>query len=297
MHTWCVQLCKSTQPLLLSIFFTDNQSVVLLEAFGGVCAGLEMALRNKQPLQQYYYIDSDPAARAIAVQRVKHLMALYPTQLTPAVIQGAFSLPQDIRKLTTTHLVAAGAKQQQHPWLVVAGWPCKDLSLAGKGAGLKGERSSLLHELVRVVGSLQQLQPDLPPAYLIENVAFQTHPNQAIAERDFQQVCSMIGYPVMLDAAQFGSLAHRVRNWWTNLCIHTELLSATAQVQRPAGRTVDLALAPGRQPQAVRSADRFPRYPCNTTGQPMQAWPTFVAYPQSHAFRPGQPGSISTAAG
>jgi hypothetical protein len=52
--------------------------------------------------------------------------------------EGAFSLPQDIRLLTTQHLVEAGAREQQHPWLIVAGWPCQDLSMAGKAAGLRG---------------------------------------------------------------------------------------------------------------------------------------------------------------
>lgn len=50
----------------------------------------------------------------------------------------AFKLPQDIRHLTTDHLVAAGASGSQHQWLVVAGWPCQDMSLAGKAAGLRG---------------------------------------------------------------------------------------------------------------------------------------------------------------
>jgi site-specific DNA-cytosine methylase len=225
------------------------------------------------------------------VQRIKHLMSLY-TLLAPDAVQGAFSLPQDIRDLSTEHLVAAGAQQQQHPWLVVAGWPCQDLSIAGKAAGLQGERSSLLHELVRVIGALQQLQPDLHPAFLIENVAFQCHPSKHISQQDYNTACDMIGQPVMLDAAQFGSLAHRVRNWWTNLCTPAELASAAAQVKRPPGRTVSLALSAGRTAQEVRTADRWPRYCCNVPGAPMQAWPTFVAYPKSYAFLPGEPGSV-----
>ncbi|KAF6249413.1 hypothetical protein COO60DRAFT_970363 [Scenedesmus sp. NREL 46B-D3] len=122
-----------------------------------------------------------------------------------ATVQNAFSLPQDIRQLTTSDLIAAGASMPKHPWLVVAGWPCQDLSQAGSGAGLQA-----------------------------------------------------------------------------------------AQVVRPANRTVSIALGPGRYPQQVKTADRFPRYSCNKPGEPMTAWPTFVAHPSSHAFRPGQPGSITT---
>jgi hypothetical protein len=277
---------------VMGAIFRSRPSVVLLEPFGGLCAGLEMALRAGIGIHQYHYLDIDPTARTIAAHRIEHLRSLYPTLLSPAAVQGAFSMPQDIRQLTTQQLVEAGAKAQQHPWLVVAGWPCQDLSMAGKGSGLRGERSSLLHELVRVIGTLQQLQPDMPPAYLLENVAFQCHPNQAIAVQDYKTVCAMIGKPVTLDAAQFGSLAHRVRNWWTNLCTPAELEGAAAQVVRPAGRTVSLALGHGRQPQPVRTADRPPRYCCNVPGQPMQAWPTFVAHPHSYAFRAGEPGSV-----
>jgi site-specific DNA-cytosine methylase len=280
-------------------FFSQLSSapVVLLEPFGGLCAGLEMALRNGTAIQQYLYCDINPVARQIAAHRVTQLMAQYPALLPASAVQGAFTAPQDIRLLTTQHLVSKGARDQSHPWLVVAGWPCQDLSRAGKSAGMQGERSSLLYELVRVIGALQQLRPDSPPAYLIENVAFQFHGSNSIAERDFQQVCATIGHPTLADAAQFGSLAHRVRNFWTNLCTQPQLCAAIAQVQRPPNRAVSLALGPGRFAQIVRKTDKSPQHCCNFPGQPMQAWPTLMAHPQSYAFRPGQPGSVITADG
>lgn len=48
--------------------------------------------------------------------------------------------------------------------LICGGFPCQDLSVAGKGAGLQGEKSGLFYELIRI---LQQLQPRFA---LIENV-------------------------------------------------------------------------------------------------------------------------------
>jgi hypothetical protein len=113
----------------------------------------------------------------------------------------------------------------------------------------------------------------------------------------YRQACArrgIIGHPVMLDAAQFGSLTHRVRNYWTNLCAATTLCCCLACSLRPAHRTVSLALGPGRNPQPVRVTDQFPPYVCNTPGAPMQAWPTLMAHPSSYAFRPGQPCSVST---
>jgi hypothetical protein len=256
-----------------------------------------MALRNGNAIKHYYYLDICPTARRIAAHRIKQLMALYPTLLPASAVQNAFSLPQDIRQLTSDHLVAVGASNSQYQWLVVAGWPCQDLSPAGKSAGLQGERSALLHHLVRVIGALQQLQKPLPPGYIIENVPMQFHPNSGIAKRDFDTVCGMLGRPTVLDAAQFGSLAHRVRNFWSNLCTPMQLAAAASQVVRPSGRTVQLALGPGREPVEVKAADKSPRYCCNTPGSPMQAWPTFVAHPASNSFKPGQPGSVVNADG
>lgn len=50
------------------------------------------------------------------------------------------------------------------PDIIVGGFPCQDLSLAGKRAGLKGARSGLFHEFIRIVRKLQ------PALAVIENV-------------------------------------------------------------------------------------------------------------------------------
>jgi len=54
------------------------------------------------------------------------------------------------------------------PWrvdVIAGGFPCQDISVAGKGAGLAGERSGLFFEIVRVARLLQ------PRAIVLENVA------------------------------------------------------------------------------------------------------------------------------
>lgn len=48
--------------------------------------------------------------------------------------------------------------------IITAGWPCQDISFAGKGAGLDGQRSGLFYEAIRIVR-------DLGPSYIVlENV-------------------------------------------------------------------------------------------------------------------------------
>ena len=46
------------------------------------------------------------------------------------------------------------------PWrgrvgVVTAGWPCQDISCAGKGEGIKGERSGLWVEVARILGEVR----------------------------------------------------------------------------------------------------------------------------------------------
>lgn len=49
--------------------------------------------------------------------------------------------------------------------ILCGGFPCQDLSFAGKGAGLNGERSGLWREFARIIGEIR-------PAYVVvENVA------------------------------------------------------------------------------------------------------------------------------
>lgn len=51
------------------------------------------------------------------------------------------------------------------PWIVTGGFPCTDISNAGKRKGLEGERSGLWFEMLRVIGELR------PEIVFIENVA------------------------------------------------------------------------------------------------------------------------------
>jgi DNA (cytosine-5)-methyltransferase 1 len=67
----------------------------------------------------------------------------------------------DVRTLTAERLGADGISVD----VIAGGFPCQDISVAGRGAGIGGERSGLWGEYARLVGELR-------PAYVIvENVA------------------------------------------------------------------------------------------------------------------------------
>jgi len=115
-----------------SFFAKANSSgIVLWEPCGGLCAGLEMVLRNGFSVQQYYYFDTDVVAQTVAIDRVIQLQEQYPRQLQQRALSGCFSaMPADITAITVQHLYAAFQRHPDAQWLVVAGWPCQDFSSA-----------------------------------------------------------------------------------------------------------------------------------------------------------------------
>lgn len=68
----------------------------------------------------------------------------------------------DIRELTAARIVSDGIER---PRIICGGFPCQDISVAGSGAGLAGERSGLWFEYARIIG---EFRPDL---VFVENVA------------------------------------------------------------------------------------------------------------------------------
>ncbi|HSQ97505.1 MAG TPA: DNA cytosine methyltransferase [Rickettsiales bacterium] len=72
--------------------------------------------------------------------------------------------------------------------LITFGFPCQDLSIAGKQAGLNGNRSSLFFEAIRLI---QELKPDY---FIFENVKGLLHHQQGKTFEIILQEISNIGY-------------------------------------------------------------------------------------------------------
>ena len=73
-----------------------------------------------------------------------------------------------------------GAHNLEPVEVICGGFPCQDISVAGKNAGLAGERSGLWREYLRVVGELR------PRVVVVENV-------RALVSRGLDRVTSDLG--------------------------------------------------------------------------------------------------------
>lgn len=85
--------------------------------------------------------------------------------------------------------------------VIVGGFPCQDVSTAGKRRGLAGERTGLFYDAMRIVDTLK------PRWLVLENVTGLLNSNDG---EDFQEVvkslaqCGYVGFWRVLNAAYFG---------------------------------------------------------------------------------------------
>lgn len=101
-------------------------------ALGAYWAGLRF--------DEHYYSEVD-----------KYAIRVYQQRFPDAIGLG------DITKIDGTKLPKGG-------WIIAGGFPCQDISVAGKGAGLAGARSGLWFEMLRLIGDLR------PRFVVVENV-------------------------------------------------------------------------------------------------------------------------------
>ena len=88
--------------------------------------------------------------------------------------------------------------------LIMGGSPCQDLSIAGKRAGLSGERSGLFYKFVEAIEVIK------PKYFLLEN-------NYGMPQEAYEEMSKLMGcYPIMINSALV-SAQTRKRFYWTNI--------------------------------------------------------------------------------
>jgi len=102
------------------------------------------------------------------------------------------------------------------PQVICGGFPCQDISVAGKGAGIAGERSGLWSEYARIIGEVR------PRYVIVENVA-------ALLGRGIERVLgdlAALGYNAewhCIPASAVGAPHRRDRVW---IVAHTRCLDS-----------------------------------------------------------------------
>src|SRR5689334_13007656 len=132
--------------------------VSLFSGIGGFEAGLA-----KSGFETVLVCESDPAARAV-------LMKQFPD----------VEIRKDVCKM----------RSLPNCDILTAGWPCQDLSQAGRTAGISGLRSSLIGEVFRIL-SVTKRKPDL---IILENVAFGLQLQQGRALSFVTHELASLGY-------------------------------------------------------------------------------------------------------
>jgi DNA (cytosine-5)-methyltransferase 1 len=115
----------------------------VLDLFSGI-GGFSLGLHRAGGFETVAFCEVDDEARAT-------LSARFPE----------VPIYDDVRQLTGDRLRSDGIR----PDAIIGGFPCQDVSFAGRGAGLAGARSGLWSEFARLIGELR------PAIVVVENVS------------------------------------------------------------------------------------------------------------------------------
>ena len=151
----------------------------------------------------------------------------------------------DVRTLTYEGLKADGII----PTCITAGFPCQDISNAGRGAGIEGERSGLWSEVARLTGEIR------PRYLLLENVS-------AILGRGLDTVLgdlAQVGYDcewhcVPASHPCIGALHQRDR-WWCVAYANQQGLEGYRGLRERPGEWIARSLSQAQQKTWVPEPD------------------------------------------
>ena len=115
----------------------------VLDLFSGI-GGFSLGLERTGGFQTVAFCEIEPFPRRVLAKYWPHVPCY-----------------DDVRTLTAERLAADGIAVD----VICGGFPCQDISTAGKGAGLAGKRSGLWSEIARLVGELR------PRYVIVENVS------------------------------------------------------------------------------------------------------------------------------
>ena len=162
--------------------------------------------------------------------------------------------------------------------VITAGFPCQDLSSAGKQAGLTGDRSGLFYEVMRLARELR------PRFLVLENVAnLVSHANGTTFQEVLYQI-ARAGFDAewaVVSARDLGACHLRKRVWVVAYAAHMLSNGGPGQQQgQPQGKSFSEP-GDGDRSDAADSYDTGPqgRKPAGVCQHPIQ-WPVGAGDPQ-----------------
>ena len=152
----------------------------VLSLFDGISCGQVALERAGIPVEVYYASEIDKYAIEITQKNYPNTIQL-----------------GDINNIDFTQFIGKVD-------LIMGGSPCQDLSIAGKRAGLQGERSGLFYKFVEAIEVIK------PKYFLLEN-------NYGMPQEAYEEMSRLMGcYPIMINSALV-SAQTRKRFYWTNI--------------------------------------------------------------------------------
>jgi len=206
----------------------------VLDLFSGI-GGFSLGLERTSNFQTVAFCEIEPFPRSVLKKHWPNVPVY-----------------EDVKTLSAERLKADGITVD----VICGGFPCQDISLAGKGAGLEGERSGLWFEFHRLIKEIR-------PQYVIaENVS-------ALRSRGLDAVLrslAEIGYDAewhCIPASAVGAPHQRDRIWIVAYpqCGRREGLSYWHPKPSDAGASGSLADATGQRGQRLRPRGQQEPYP------------------------------------
>ncbi|MBC7800323.1 MAG: DNA cytosine methyltransferase [Gemmatimonadaceae bacterium] len=181
----------------------SQESVLdLFSGIGGFSLGLHWA-----GFRTAAFCEADPFARAVLARHWRGVPIYH-----------------DIRTLSAAQLRADGVPR---PWLLCGGFPCQDISLAGRGAGIVGPRSGLWSHMARLVAECR------PRWVVVENVPG-LRGRGADRVIDDLDTAGYACWPVVVGAVHAGAPHRRARVWLVAQAFAADAGGAGLEAWQPA---------------------------------------------------------------
>jgi hypothetical protein len=200
---------KKALPRPIKTQLNPRKGLHVVHLCGGLGTCGRACVTAKVKLDKFSHCDIDPIANQTAAELLLRLHASDPEYITKKATRAFEDLPADIYDITE-EVVKSYVATHGSPHLLMADFPCQDVSRAGEQKGVRGgRRSSLIFHIANIIRWFK-LYGDTK--FLVENVYFREH-----LPEDHFIVSRLLGVNSLDFDAALVSPSHRLRSYWTDI--------------------------------------------------------------------------------